>query len=150
MSVTTNRFPRLRRHEIVRQFVKYALVGAMNVAMFLAIFNFMLMLGVHTLGANAVGFVLTSFNSFTLNKIWTFRDRRRDAVARQYLIFVLFTLVGLALNSGALTLLLVPLERYGTIGKNAAALLALPVSVIWNFNAYRRWIFRHGGHAADG
>ena len=136
-------YERLHRHEILRQFVKYAIVGCLNVVIFLAIFNLLLVADVPVLGANAVAFSVSSVNSFLLNKFWSFRDQRRDAIVRQYLVFVFFTLVGLALNTGLLSLLLIPLDDYGTIGKNAAALCSLPVSVIWNFTSYRRWTFRH-------
>jgi putative flippase GtrA len=132
---------RLRRHEMTGQFVRYATIGCMNVAMFLVLFNVLLFAGLPVLGANAVAFLVTSVNSFTWNKLWAFRDPRTDAVVRQYLVFVGFTLIGLGLNSGVLYLLLIPLEPYGRIGSNVAAILALPVSIVWNFTAYRRWIF---------
>lgn len=134
-------YERLHRHEIIRQFVKYAIVGCLNVAIFLGIFNGLLLMDVPALGANAVAFVVTSVNSFVLNKIWSFRDQRRHAVVRQYLVFVFFTLVGLGLNTSVFSLLLIPLGDYGTLGKNAAALGSLPISVIWNFTTYRKWTF---------
>jgi putative flippase GtrA len=135
-------YTRLHRHEIVRQFVKYAIVGCLNVGLYLAIFNLLLLADLHVLAANAVAFSITSVNSFLLNKIWSFRDQRRHAVVRQYFRFVFFTLVGLALNTGVLSLLLIPLDRYGTIGKNAAALGSVPISVLWNFTSYRLWTFK--------
>ena len=135
-------YARLHSREIVRQFVKYAIVGVLNVGFYLAIFNILLLADIHVLAANAVAFSVTSVNSFFLNKIWSFRDQRRHAVVRQYFTFVFFTLVGLGLNTAMLSLLLIPLERYGTLGKNAAALGSVPVSVIWNFTSYRLWTFK--------
>lgn len=138
----------LTRHEAFGQFVRYAIIGCLNVVTFFTIFNLLLWAGVHTLVANAIAFFLTSIGSFLLNKAWAFKDRARQAVFRQYLVFVSFTLVGLALNTGVLTLLLIPLSRYGTLGKNLAALGALPVSVVWNFTTYRRWTFSSDGDRA--
>lgn len=135
-------YSRLHRHEVVRQFVKYAIVGCLNVGLYLAIFNLLLLADVHVLAANAIAFSITSVNSFFLNKAWSFRDQRRHAVVRQYFTFVFFTLVGLGLNTGVLSLLLIPLDTYGTIGKNLAALGSVPVSVIWNFTSYRLWTFK--------
>ena len=91
---------------------------------------------------DAIGFFIASINSFLLNKAWAFRDQRREAVVRQYFTFLFFTLVGLALHTGAFALLLVPLDVHGQIGRNLALLCALPVSVIWNFTSYRLWTFR--------
>lgn len=138
----TKVYSRLGRHEIVRQFVKYAMVGCVNVALFLGIFNLLLHLGAHDLVADVIAFALTSISSFTFNKLWSFRDTRTHAVVRQYFLFVSFTLIGLGLQLSLFSVLLVPLRDFGRIGKNAAALGALPFSVIWNFTAYRRWTFK--------
>jgi putative flippase GtrA len=134
-------YERVTRHEIVRQFVKYAMVGVLNVGVHVSLFNLFVIAGLHTIGANALAFFLASINSFFLNKRWAFRDGRREAVVRQYLVFLFFTLVGLGLHTGAFSLLLIPLHPHGTLGKNVALLLALPVSVIWNFTCYRLWTF---------
>jgi len=136
-------YERLHRHEIVRQFVKYAIVGCLNVALYLAIFNLLLLTDLHVLVANALAFSITSVNSFFLNKTWSFRDQRTERVVRQYFTFVFFTLIGLGLNTAVFSLLLIPLDQYGTIGKNAAAIGSVPVSVIWNFTSYRLWTFKH-------
>jgi len=142
---------RVRGHEAFGQFVRYALIGCFNVVVYLAIFNTMQLIAVaeagveptrlQILGASAVAFTVTSLISFVLNKLWAFRDTRREKVVRQYGVFFFFTLVGLVLHEITLFLLLIPLQQYGLIGRNAAALCALPVSILWNFNAYRRWTF---------
>ena len=134
-------YERVTRHEIVHQFVKYAMIGMLNVAVHVGFFNLFLVLGLPSLVSNALAFFIASINSFLLNKRWAFRDRRDHAVVRQYFVFLFFTLVGLALHTGAFSLLLIPLDDHGTLGKNAALLLALPVSVVWNFTSYRRWTF---------
>jgi putative flippase GtrA len=137
-------YERVTRHEIVHQFVKYAMIGVLNVCVHVLIFNVLVLSGLPTLLANAVAFFIASINSFIWNKRWAFRDDRRNAVIRQYLVFLFFTLVGLGLHTGAFSLLLIPLHPHGTLGQNAALLLALPVSVIWNFTCYKLWTFTPG------
>jgi putative flippase GtrA len=139
---STKTYERVTRYTIVHQFVKYAMIGVLNVCVHVGLFNLFLLAGVHTLGANAGAFFLASINSFVLNKMWAFRDPRRHAIVRQYLVFLFFTVVGLGLHTALFSLLLVPLREYGTIGKNIALVTALPVSVIWNFTCYRLWTFR--------
>jgi putative flippase GtrA len=138
---STKTYERVTRHEIVRQFVKYAMIGMLNVAVHVGFFNLLIVFGVPSVAANAAAFFVASINSFFLNKRWAFRDQRDQAVVRQYGVFLFFTLVGLALHTGAFSLLLIPLEDRGTLGKNIALLAALPVSVLWNFTSYRRWAF---------
>lgn len=142
-------YGRLHRHEAVRQFAKYAVVGCLNVAIFLGIFNALRVLDMSILAADAVAFLVSSVNSFVLNKLWSFRDRRRDVAVRQYFVFVFFTLVGLGLQVGVLTLLLIPLRQFGRIGENAAALGALPFSVMWNFTSYKLWTFKPSPNATS-
>ncbi len=139
----------LQQHEIVRQFVKYAIVGCLNVAASLGIFNGLRALNVHRLVASAIAFVLTSINGFLLNKMWSFRDSNVHRVHRQYVRFVFFTLIGLTLFTGAFRLLLIPLEQYGRLGENAAFLASVPVSVLWNFTSYRRWTFNRPARASS-
>jgi putative flippase GtrA len=139
----TKVYASLERHEIVRQFVKYAMVGCLNVGLSLAIFNGLRIVGTPRLAASTVAFLFTSINGFVLNKTWSFRDKRTHRLTQQYFVFVFFTLIGLVLFSVAFRALLIPLEQYGRIGENAAFLSALPVSVLWNFTSYRRWTFKH-------
>lgn len=138
----------LGRHEIVRQFVKYALVGALNLTLFLGIFNGLRSIHVPVLGAYAAGFFTTNVLSFFLNKRWSFRDQRSHSVHRQYFLFAFLTLVGFGLSSTAFRLLLLPLHQFGRLGENAAALGAVPVSVLWNFMSYRRWAFKRRSAAS--
>ena len=135
-------YRRLRGHEATGQFVRFAVVGAINFATYFALYNGFLRLHVQAVAAGALAFALSSISSFFLNKFWAFRDRKRTAMGRQYVVFTLFTLIGLGINTGALALFLIPLRRFGTLGKNGAALCAQPFSLAWNFTAYRRWTFR--------
>lgn len=146
MSALLDRIPpRFRHHEALGQFVRYAIVGVANVAVYFGVLNLLDVVGSHPNVSAAVAFFVTSIQSFTFNKLWAFRDRRREALVRQYLVFVFFTVIGLGINQLVFTLLLIPLDRFGRIGLNLAAMGALPFSVVWNFLSYRRWTFHHPG-----
>lgn len=137
-----NLYDRLASYEIVGQFIRYATVGVMNVALFFAIYNTLLHFHVETHASYVIAFAITNVGSFLLNKRWTFRDARPHFV-RQYFRFSFFTLVGLGISTTAFSafLHLTPLEHHGTVGKNVAALAAIPFSVFWNFFSYRHWTF---------
>jgi len=144
---------RVRRHEITGQFLRYAAIGVLNVMLFFAIFN--LLTSSHTtrprtIAAYAIAFLITSVFSFALNKTWAFKDTRRERIAHQYALFLVLTMIGLGLQTGVFTLLLIPLHQYGRLGRNAAALPGIPLSVLWNFTAYRRWTFNAVTAAAGG
>jgi putative flippase GtrA len=139
-----NAYRRYRDHGLVGQFVRYAVVGAFNLIAFLALFNLLHLAGLHPIAAYVTAFVPVNVMAFFLNKRWAFRDTRTHAVHLQYLRFAFFTLMALGLNTGAFALFLIPLGRYGTIGRNMAALAPLPLSVAWSFTTYRLWTFEGG------
>jgi putative flippase GtrA len=60
------------------------------------------------------------------------------------------TVVGLAIQLGVFSLLLIPLHQFGRLGRNVAALPGIPISVLWNFTAYRRWTFNSVTAAVTG
>jgi putative flippase GtrA len=136
---------RQRHHVVVGQFVRYGLVGCLNVIIFFSIFN-LLTLGhashARTILAQVPAFLVTSVVSFFLNKRWAFKDERRHRVAHQYALFLFLTLIGLGLQLSVSAVLLVPLHQFGRLGRNAAAASAIPFVVLWNFTAYKRWTFR--------
>ena len=144
---------RVRRHEITGQFARYAAIGCLNVALFFSIFNLLTpdhATRVRTIAAYSCAFLVTNVVSFTLNKLWAFKDKRRERVMHQYALFLLLTIVGLGLQLGVFSLLLIPLHQFGRLGRNVAALPGIPISVLWNFTAYRRWTFNSVTAAVTG
>jgi putative flippase GtrA len=144
---------RVRHHEITGQFMRYAAIGVLNVVIFFTLFNLFTPAHasrVRTVAAYAAAFLITSVFSFAMNKTWAFKDTRRERIAHQYVLFLLLTLVGLGLQTSVFALLLIPLHQYGRLGRNAAALPGIPLSVLWNFFAYRRWTFNAVTAAASG
>jgi putative flippase GtrA len=89
---------------IVRQFVKYCLVGILNTLITLGtIFILMKIFNVNYVVSNVVGYGLGLANSFVWNKKWTFRSRgpfRKESIA-----FLLVFAVSYLLQLGALVFL---------------------------------------------
>lgn len=138
---STALYATVSRYPALVHFIKYAIVGVLNVAAYFTIFNLLRLAGIHQNVSAAIGFVITSVQSYALNRKWTFKDRQGHSVMKGYALFMFFTLIGLLLNQAAFSLLMIPLGRFGRLGENLALLGAIPVSVMWNFFAYRRWAF---------
>lgn len=84
---------------------------------------------------NILSFSAATVNSYFLNKYWTFKDKGR-ATFRQYGKFFVVSVIGLLLNEGALAGF-VFLGIYDLISK----LLAVAVSLVWNFLANKFLVF---------
>lgn len=140
----SNRIPVLQRTG-VKQFIKFSLVGVTNTIIdFSAYFFLTRVLAVHFLVANIISFTIAVSWSYFLNKRWTFRDTdTRTGV--QFFKFVLVNIVGLALNEGTLSLVVLVFGAHDL----AAKLIAVVIVVIWNFFINRTWTFtQHSGKVA--
>lgn len=91
----------------------------------------------HYLLANAIAFLIVVTWSFFWNKYWTFNNREQKH-STQYTKFVFTTLVGISIAEGVLYLGAEILSLYDLIAK----LITIPLVVLWNFSAYRTWVFR--------
>lgn len=94
---------------------------------------------IYFLLANALSFTAAVTVSFLLNRRFTFPHGHRGG-AGQYMKFVGVAVVGLALNTFFLWLLVVSFGIHDFIAKFAAAVIVF----LWNFSAQRYWTFRVG------
>jgi putative flippase GtrA len=131
--------PRQRiRMPLLRQFLRFAAVGAIGTAVQYAI----LWLGVEYFGipaaiASAIGFVAGSVCNYLLNYFLTFSSSKShaEAATKYYLIVS----VSFFINMGIMALLV------HQLGWNywLAQLIATGVGLIWNFAGSRWWAFKH-------
>ena len=77
--------------------------------------------------ANAVGFSVAVCSNYMLNRFWTF-DSHNQEIEREFFLFVVISLIGLAINS--LTLFMQ--QRIG-MSFYYAKMVAIGVTVLWNF-----------------
>ncbi|WP_448202791.1 GtrA family protein [Azospirillum sp. sgz302134] len=117
--------------------VRFGLVGLLNTGVDFAVFlALMAVPGTPVLLANACGYGVGVLSSFLLNRSWTFRVRRDEApMARRLPVFLAFNLVGLALSSLVVGLL-VP-----TVPPLAAKVAATGATFAWNYWSSRRFVF---------
>ena len=155
----------------VRQFVKFAIVGASN-----SVINFGLSNLLHykldwpLIPALTAAFFLSVLNGFFWNRHWTFKQARGKPAHTQSLQFLLVNIVGWLLNTSIVVLIVAGVKshgrgllgnpeelghivnamltntgkhEYGPLLFNGALLVATGVVVFWNFFANRHWTFKH-------
>lgn len=126
----------IREDKHARQFVKFVLVGLMTTAINFAAYGALLALGVYYLTAAVFAFILATFNSYTWNRIWTFRAGEHRL--RKLTKFTLVQTFGLSLNLLGLWFLV---EHVG-LHAFPAQVLANGLVVISNFAGNKFWTFR--------
>ncbi len=137
------------RRRGVRQFIKFCIVGASSTIIDFAVANIAYyVLGVRPAAlASVMGFCVAVVNGYTWNSLWTFRDRQRKAVHKEFVLFVTVNIVGAMLNYSIVSFVLM-FDKQDPHPKwvfNGAKLLATGIVVFWNFFANRRWTFGQKG-----
>lgn len=131
----------IRRYPATKQLVKFCIVGGTSAVISFSIyFFFTAVVGWWYVFSSALGFVLSAMFNFTMNKLWTFRNRSGGKRAlKQVGMFATVTTSGLFINTVIIYLLtdIVLLDwRISWVG-------ATGLVMIWNFTFNRLWTFRH-------
>jgi len=125
-----------RDDPLVRQFIKYGVVGASNTVLTFAVYSGLVTAGLHYLIAVVIGYLIGSLNSYVLNRHWTFRARdiaHTQAGSR-------FAVVQVAAIGANVVLLYVFVHKLEVAKIPAQAILTLPVLAV-TFFVNRWWSF---------
>ena len=87
--------------------------------------------------SNSLGFILAATNNYIWNRLWTFQSESQ-AVAREYISFVVIAVIGLGLNNLIIYLLHERLHLNFYLSK----LIAIGCVTLWNFSMNYVFTFR--------
>lgn len=123
---------------LLKRIAKFGLVGVLNTLIDIGLFWLLFsVFGVPYLMANVLSYGAGMLNSFVMNKLWTFSERRKHGLIRRQLpIFVAVNLVSLALSS------LILWALAPSIGVMPAKLAGTLASFVTNFWASQRFVYR--------
>jgi len=153
-----------------KQVGKFTIVGIINTLIDVAVLNFLVLIlnfkykiyifGFSYLVANIISVTVAMVNSYLLNKYWTFKSGGKRNLVAEIVKFFFITILGMYVihqivfnffNSYWLwpTLQIINLFHLikithldNFITLNFAKLLAILVSMIWNFLFYKFWVFK--------
>ncbi len=122
----------------LRQFVKFCLIGLLNVvvdwSIYFALTHFT---ALPKVAAKFCSFVAGATNSYYFNRKWTFRSTNK-AVGREFSKFFLVASVGSFLNTGIFWVVALQLGFPDIIG----LIVATGAVTFWNFFTNKYWTFR--------
>jgi putative flippase GtrA len=141
-----------RFRHILHELGKFGTVGSVAFLVDLAIFNGLrLIVGVETLISATISMVVAATVAFIGNRYWTWRDRERSGLRREYTLYFIFNVVGLLI---ALTCLAINTYGLGSmwavfktpLAENVAKnVVGLALGTTFRFWSYRTIVFRTGG-----
>ncbi len=133
-------------------FARFAAVGAVNTAIDFGVFNVIVLSASDysapfVVLANTVSFGVSVPVSYVLNSRFTFRaPLALHALAKYFLVSV----GGRVLYNAVLFALVLWLDPADVVKLNAVKLVALVVSLVWNFVGYRYYALRQAGDTQGG
>ena len=130
------------------QMGKFAAVGFSNTAIDWGILNIILAGFGFAVGTSlypagkAISFAFATLNSFVWNRFWSFEKKGTSNLGKEALQFYIFTGIGLVINVIVATII----ARVGPDTKLWAGVmapaLATATSMVWNFTAYKFFVFK--------
>ncbi|WBB97910.1 MULTISPECIES: GtrA family protein [unclassified Solwaraspora] len=133
-----------RWQRFIREALKFGTVGGINTVVNFAVFNALALtvLADGQLKATVVAALVATTSSYFMNRHWTYRDRPKSAIRREYVLFFLFNLTGLAIEVGVLGLAKYGFGISGLLALNIVKIIGLVLGTIFRFWAYRTFVFR--------
>ncbi|MBX7269150.1 GtrA family protein [Micromonospora sp. Llam7] len=139
-----------RWQKFLQEALKFGLVGGINTVINYAVFN-ALALTVFVDGqlkATVVATIVATITSYLMNRHWTYRDRPKSAMQREYALFFLFNGVGLLIELGVLAAAKYGLGVTGLLALNVAKTGGVVLATLFRFWSYRTFVFQRAAPAA--
>jgi putative flippase GtrA len=133
---------------LVREIGKFGIVGAICYGIDFVIFNVLLVVMHEPILPKTISTVVAATAAFVGNRFWTWRDRSRSGLTREYTLFFGVNLVGLAIGVACLWV------SHNWLGGRWPALatpladnlsgnvVGVGLASFFRFWAYRRFVFR--------
>ena len=131
-----------RLGSLVRELMKFGVVGSVAFLVDLGVFNLLLHLTDKPLTSKTLATVIATTVAYAGNRTWTFRRRTRSGVRREYVLFFLLNGVGLLISLTCLAISHYVLDFTSRLSDNIAAnVVGLVLGTTFRFWSYRRWVF---------
>jgi putative flippase GtrA len=129
---------------ITGEAAKFGIIGVVNIVVNFAVVNLLLVTVMKgsELKANAVAVVVSATSAYFMNRHWTYRDRPKSTLRREYSLFFFFNLIGLIIQVGAVAFTKYTLHETHIVAINIATGFGIALGTLFRFWAYRTHVFK--------
>jgi putative flippase GtrA len=141
-----------RLRALAPEVVKFGIIGGLNVIVNAVVFNVLLFLPTFDnseVKAKVVATAVAMLSAYFMNRHWTYKDRDKSGVHREFMLFVFFNLVGMVIEVAILSATKYWFGLTGWLALNAAMMVGLALGTIFRFFTYRTWVFQHAAVPAE-
>ncbi len=138
----------MRFEGLLHQIAKFGVVGLVALVVDVGLFNLLRFAGGEgplydkPLTAKVVSVIVATTVAYIGNRIWTFSDRGRTGVAREYLLFFVLNGIALLITLSCLWFSHYALGLTSPLADNISAnIIGLGLGTLFRFWSYRKWVF---------
>jgi putative flippase GtrA len=144
--VAVNRVRRLYAafQTLIHEIAKFGVVGAINYIIDVGLFNALVVgpLDHRPITSKAISTTVAATSSYFMNRHWTWKDRARTGLAREYGLFIVLSAVGLAITLGCLSFGEYALHQHSLLARNIwGNVVGVAFGMVWRFWSFKRWVF---------
>lgn len=136
-----------RFRHLIHELGKFGVVGGTAFLIDTIVYGALLGAGMETTVAKIIATVISATCAFLGNRFWTWRDRARSALHREYVLYFTFNLIGLGITLAVLGFTHYVLGAIWPILATPAAdlvsaqIVGNAIATVFRFWAYRRFVF---------
>lgn len=139
---------RVKFEYLIREAAKFGVVGVFALVIDVGLFNLLMyvdpvaVFAGKPLTAKVVAVAVAMTFAYFANRFWTFRDRGRTSMAREYILFVVLNLAGMGIALACLWFSHYALGLTSALADNISAnVVGLILGTLFRFWSYRKWVF---------
>ncbi|MBT2396786.1 GtrA family protein [Streptomyces sp. ISL-100] len=145
---------RRRLEQIGREFAKFGAVGGLGLLVDLGVFNLVRHLtDLPVVRASIVATVVAIGFNYLGFRYFTYRERDKNRRTRELTLFLLFSAIGLVIQSGVLYAATYGFGWDSPLQSNLFKFLGIGIATVFRFWSYRTWVFQKlpgvGGDAVE-
>ena len=129
---------------LIHEIAKFGVIGAVAYVMTVAISNW-LRFGSPGLGpitSLGIAMIIAATFSFFANRHWTWKDKQRQGIGKEYGLFIFLSAIGLVLTELPVYFSEYILGLHGPLAYNIAGnLIGTGIGTVWRFWSFKRWVF---------
>ncbi len=128
----------------IHEIAKFGVVGAVNYAVDVGLFNALVTSSFHgkPLTAKLISSVVAATSSYFMNRHWTWRNKARHGLIREYSRFIGLSAIAVAITLGCLAFGEYVLNQHSLIARNFwGNIVGVALAMIFRFWSFKRWVF---------
>jgi putative flippase GtrA len=129
---------------LIHEIAKFGVVGAAAYAITVVVSN-ELRFGPPRLGpitSLGIAMIIAATFSYFANRHWTWSDKQRTGLGREYSLFITLSVVGFVLTEIPVAFSEYVLRLHSPLAYNIAGnLVGTGIGTIWRFWSFKRWVF---------